>query len=123
MVSLLTYAVVKFRKRADDDGLEPAQVYGSNQVEIAWAVIPVLIVGVLFMATTRVIANVQRSVPENAVQVIVVGTAGALLFSACFLYYGGQVAIRRTNAVARRLLLASILYLPLVFVLMAMDKM
>jgi protoheme IX farnesyltransferase len=47
-------------------------------------------------------------------------TAGALLFSACFLYYGGQLAIRRTNAVARRL--ASILYLPLVFVLMAMDK-
>ena len=48
VVSLLTYAVVKFRRRADDDGLEPAQVYGSNQVEIAWTVIPVLIDRVVY---------------------------------------------------------------------------
>jgi heme/copper-type cytochrome/quinol oxidase subunit 2 len=41
---LLAYCVVKFRKRADDDGREPAQVYGSNQVELAWTVIPILIV-------------------------------------------------------------------------------
>jgi cytochrome c oxidase subunit 2 len=73
VASLLTYAVVKFRKRADDDGREPAQVYGSNQVEIAWTVIPVLIVVVLFMATARVIASVQRTVPDNALQVVVVG--------------------------------------------------
>lgn len=33
--SLLAYAVVKFRRRADDDGKEPAQIYGSNQVELA----------------------------------------------------------------------------------------
>ncbi len=31
--SLLLYCVVKFKKRKDDDGREPAQVYGSNQVE------------------------------------------------------------------------------------------
>ncbi len=50
-------------------------------------------------------------------------TVGALLFSVCFLYYGGQLALRKTNIVARRLLLASIFYLPLVFVLMMLDKM
>jgi len=33
--SLLVYAIVKFRRRADDDGREPAQIYGSNQVELA----------------------------------------------------------------------------------------
>jgi cytochrome c oxidase subunit II len=49
--TLLAYSVVKFRKRAWDDGREPPQVYGSNQVEIAWTVIPVLIVVALFMAT------------------------------------------------------------------------
>ena len=49
--TLLAYAVVKYRKRADDDGREPPQIYGSNQVELAWTVIPVLIVVVLFMAT------------------------------------------------------------------------
>src|SRR6267378_5230344 len=58
--SLLAYSVVKFRKRTGDDGREPPQVYGSNQVEIAWTVIPVLIVVALFMATARVIASVQR---------------------------------------------------------------
>src|SRR6266478_1130943 len=54
--TLLVYSVVKFRKRRNDDGREPPQVYGSNQVEIAWTVIPVLIVVALFMATVRVIA-------------------------------------------------------------------
>src|SRR6201997_1831433 len=71
--SLLAYAVVKFRKRKNDDSREPAQVYGSNQVEIAWTVIPILIVVVLFMATARVIANVQKAAPDNAVHVTVIG--------------------------------------------------
>ncbi len=71
--SLLAYAVVKFRKRKDDDSREPAQVYGSNQVEVAWTVIPILIVVVLFMATARVIANVQKAAPDNAVHVTVIG--------------------------------------------------
>ena len=46
--SLLAYAVIKFRERKDDDGHEPPQVYGSNQMELAWTVLPVLIVVVLF---------------------------------------------------------------------------
>lgn len=50
-------------------------------------------------------------------------TAGALLFSIWFLYYGGQLAIRKTNDAARRLLLASILYLPVVFVLLVLKRM
>src|SRR5208282_781894 len=48
--TLLTYAVVKFRKRRTADGREPAQVYGSSQLELAWTVVPVLIVVVLFLA-------------------------------------------------------------------------
>ncbi len=39
--ALLTYSIVKFRARAVDAGREPAQVYGSTQIEIAWTVIPV----------------------------------------------------------------------------------
>jgi cytochrome c oxidase subunit 2 len=72
--SLLMYAVVRFRKRTDDDGREPPQVYGSNQVELAWTVIPVLIVVALFMATARVIGSVQRAArPSNAIEVIAIG--------------------------------------------------
>jgi heme o synthase len=50
-------------------------------------------------------------------------TAGALFFSSCFLYYGGQLAIRKTNDAARRLLFASIVYLPAVFVLLVLGRM
>jgi cytochrome c oxidase subunit 2 len=72
--SLLAYSVVKFRKRKVDDGREPPQVFGSNQVELAWTVIPILIVVALFMATARVIAGVQRTTrPDNAIEVIAIG--------------------------------------------------
>jgi cytochrome c oxidase subunit 2 len=72
--SLLAYAVVKFRKRRASDGREPAQVYGSTQVEIAWTVIPILIVVVLFLAAARVIAGIQNAAhPSNAIEVTVIG--------------------------------------------------
>jgi cytochrome c oxidase subunit II len=72
--TLLLYSVVKFRKRKSDDGREPPQVYGSNQVEIAWTVIPVLIVVALFMATARVIADIQTaSLPANTIEVVAIG--------------------------------------------------
>jgi cytochrome c oxidase subunit 2 len=72
--TLLAYSVMKFRKRNNDDGREPPQVYGSNQVEVAWTVIPILIVVALFMATARVIADIQKaSASGNAVEVIAIG--------------------------------------------------
>jgi cytochrome c oxidase subunit 2 len=72
--SLLAYAVIRFRKTKKDDVREPAQVYGSTQLELAWTVIPILIVVVLFLATARVIASIQKAVkPSNAIEVIVVG--------------------------------------------------
>jgi cytochrome c oxidase subunit II len=72
--TLLAYAVVKFRKRAGDDGREPPQIYGSTQVELAWTVIPVLIVVVLFLAAARVIASVQNAArPRGTIEVTVIG--------------------------------------------------
>ena len=72
--SLLTYAVIKFRRRADDDGQEPPQIYGSNQVELAWTVIPVLIVVVLFLAAARVIHAVEDAkMPPGTTEVTAVG--------------------------------------------------
>jgi len=63
--ALLLYSVVRFRGRAMDGGREPAQVYGSMQIELAWTIIPTLIVVVLFLATARVIHAVQDA-PEQA---------------------------------------------------------
>ncbi len=72
--TLLTYAVVKFRRRAGDVLREPAQVYGSTQIELAWTIIPILIVVVLFLATARVIHAIQDAPkPATAVEVTVIG--------------------------------------------------
>lgn len=72
--SLLAYAVVKFGKRSSDPDLEPPQVYGSNQIELAWTVIPVLIVLVLFFATARVIQSVQDAIPPaSTIRVTAIG--------------------------------------------------
>jgi cytochrome c oxidase subunit 2 len=71
---LLAYAVFRFKKPPHDDGSEPAQVYGSNQVEVAWTVLPILIVVVLFLASARVITSIQdheRTI--GSVQVTAVG--------------------------------------------------
>jgi cytochrome c oxidase subunit 2 len=72
--ALIAYSVVKFRKRPGDNNDEPPQVYGSNQVEIAWTVIPILIVAILFLATARVIHSIEDAPkPANAIEVIAVG--------------------------------------------------
>src|SRR5207244_3494706 len=66
------YTLVKFRRR-QDDVTEPAQVYGSNQVELAWTVIPTLVVVVLFLATARVITRVQTADRPDAIHVVAIG--------------------------------------------------
>jgi cytochrome c oxidase subunit II len=72
--ALLVYSVVKFRGRAMDAGREPAQVYGSTQIELAWTIIPILIVVVLFLATARVIHAIQDAPePPGAVHITVIG--------------------------------------------------
>ena len=49
-------------------------------------------------------------------------SAGALLVGAVFLYYAVRFAFRRSNVAARQLLVASIIYLPVAFALMSLDK-
>jgi len=72
--SVLAYVMVKFRNRATDVAREPAQVYGSTQIELAWTVIPILIVVVLFLSTARVIHAVQDGAkPAKAVAVTAIG--------------------------------------------------
>jgi cytochrome c oxidase subunit II len=72
--SLLAYAVVKFRHKQGDDSREPQQIYGSKQIELAWTIIPVLIVAVLFLSSARVIFSTQRaSFGPSGLEVTVVG--------------------------------------------------
>jgi cytochrome c oxidase subunit II len=74
VAGLLTFAIIRFRRRKTDDGREPAQVYGGNKIETAWTVIPILIVVVLSMATARAVVEVQnKRMPKDALKVTVVG--------------------------------------------------
>ena len=74
VVGLLIYAVVKFRATSENRDREPAQVYGSTQIELAWTIVPILIVVVLFAATARVIHAIQDAPqPPTAVEVTVIG--------------------------------------------------
>ena len=74
VAGLLVHSAVRFRERDTDADREPPQVYGSTQIEIAWTVIPVLIVFVLFFATARVIHAIQDAPkPAAALDVTVIG--------------------------------------------------
>jgi cytochrome c oxidase subunit 2 len=72
--TLLVYSMSKFRAKSASANSEPAQVYGSTQIELAWTIIPILIVVVLFVATARGIHEIQDApIPASAVQVTVIG--------------------------------------------------
>jgi len=71
---LLAWVLIRYRARKTDDESEPAQIYGSTQVELAWTVIPILIVVVLFLTTARIIFAIQDAPkPQAALNVTVVG--------------------------------------------------
>ena len=72
--ALLVTAITRFRRTRANADREPPQVYGSTQIELAWTIIPCLIVLVLFLATARVIHAVQDAPkPPGALDVIAVG--------------------------------------------------
>src|SRR6201988_588817 len=74
VAGLLVYGLIRFRHRAGDEAREPPQVYGSNQIELAWTVLPILIVFVLILVTSRTIADIQNRKPTTgSVNATVVG--------------------------------------------------
>jgi cytochrome c oxidase subunit 2 len=71
---LLAIALFRFRARKTDPAGEPAQIYGSTQIELAWTVIPLLIVVVLFLATARIIFAIEDAPkPKSALDITVIG--------------------------------------------------
>jgi cytochrome c oxidase subunit 2 len=74
VASLLLYVLIRYRHRSSDSEREPAQIYGSNQIELSWTVIPILIVVMLFLSTTRVILETEAAPkPSGALDVTVIG--------------------------------------------------
>jgi len=73
VAGMATYIIVRYRSRGDDRR-EPPQIYGSDRIEIAWTVVPFLIVVVLFLVTARYIYGIERKEQApDALEVTVVG--------------------------------------------------
>ena len=74
VATLTAYAIVRYRQRPAGPRREPPQVYGSAQIELAWTVVPLLIVVVLFLVTARYIYAIEGRAPAaGALEVTVVG--------------------------------------------------
>lgn len=74
VLGVLVYTILRYRRRDGDPPREPPQVYGSVRIELAWTVVPLVIVIVLFLAATRTMMDLSNE-PDapDAVRVTVVG--------------------------------------------------
>ena len=79
-------------------------------------------------STTRhIVAFASTLIPVSLFPVLLGMTGqiyfvGALVLGGCFLCYGIRVAMERTNIRARQVLLASVVYLPLIMGLLVIDR-
>jgi len=72
VAGLVAYAALRYRARPGD--AEPAQTFGSKAVEIAWTVIPIVIVTGIFIVTVRAMALVDAPLqPAFAPDLVVTG--------------------------------------------------
>jgi cytochrome c oxidase subunit II len=70
---LILWSMVRYRRRRDDDGSLPKQTRYNVPVEIAYTVIPILIVSLLFVMTLRTEHRVDAVTRDPAVKVTAVG--------------------------------------------------
>ena len=75
---VLVYSIIRFRHKGAPTLKEPAQVYGSKPIEIAWTAAPALVVFVLVLVTARTLWEVNVPPPppqagDNTLFVTVVG--------------------------------------------------
>jgi cytochrome c oxidase subunit 2 len=74
VLATLVYTIVRFRRREGDPLRDPPQVYGSVRIELAWTVVPLVIIVVLFLAATRTMMTItDHPSPPDALQVTVIG--------------------------------------------------
>lgn len=71
LISVLVYAfAVKYRRRSDDE--RPALIHGNLPMEIAWSVIPLMLMMIMFAWGTWLFFKVYQ-VPDGALEINVVG--------------------------------------------------
>jgi cytochrome c oxidase subunit 2 len=75
---VLLYTCWRFRKPPGEQTAEPAQVYGSQPIEVAWTAAPAMVVFFLVLVTTRTLWETSGTPPsphpgDDALYVTVVG--------------------------------------------------
>ena len=75
VLAIFTYAIFRFRKRADDDDSLPPQVHGSTKLELIWTIIPTIIVVILAVVTIGGVFKLATPPPmdERHIKVEVTG--------------------------------------------------
>ena len=69
----LIWSIIHYRAKGDETKAPP-QIYGSNPIELAWTVVPLIIVFTLFLVTTRSIYSLDmQEAPEGALKVTATG--------------------------------------------------
>ncbi len=66
----LIYTIVRYRRRGD---ARPEQVHGNTTLEIAWTVLPAIVLAIIAVPTVRTIFQTQAKVKPGALQVEVIG--------------------------------------------------
>jgi len=71
---LILYSAIRYRRKPADASAEPAQIYGSAPLEMAWTVAPLLIVFVLFLVVVRSVVEAREDPTHaNRLEVKVIG--------------------------------------------------
>jgi cytochrome c oxidase subunit 2 len=102
----LAFILIRFRERPDSP--EPKPIYGSTKLEIAWTVIPALIILFIAVPTIRAIFATQKDAPDDALIVEAIGhqwwwefrypDQGVVTANEFYLPVGRTVALRLRSA-------------------------
>jgi cytochrome c oxidase subunit 2 len=71
VLGIMAYFLWKFRYRPDSP--EPKQIHGNTRLEVAWTLIPAVILACIAVPTVRAIFATQPTPPADAVTIEVVG--------------------------------------------------
>ena len=70
---LVLVAVLKFRRKPDDDDTEfPTQLHGNTKLELGWTILPAIVLGVIGVFTVPVLFDLNDE-PADAMEVSVYG--------------------------------------------------
>lgn len=75
-VGVVTFAIlayILFRFRYRPDAPQPKQVHGNTTLEIAWTLIPAILISIIAVPTVQTIFFTYREAPEDAVTIDVLG--------------------------------------------------